>query len=302
MILGLPGPGSGLGPVRPRAGVVARAGGWSPESGADEGAVAGGRRVPGGALKAMPASPEVDKAIYQCDRLHLALRSSHNEGTRFAAFTVNKIVRDLADAAPHRRRRGHGPGACRTRGDWAWSCRNRTGSRRQACPPGLNHRIHIVGRAPPTAHRLPPTAYRLPPTAYRRLPTAYRLPPAAPHHTRHRFSGAIGAPALQLNASWNSGMLLTVPFVRNRPDECGSVKMRCSASASVEFWHHTCAKPRKKRCSGVKPSTSGAVAALQGVHQRHERDADAAVVADVLAERELAVEERGFAGLRIVHR
>ena len=53
-----------------------------------------------GALKAMPASPEVDKAIYQCDRLHLALRSSHNEGTRFAAFTVNKIVRDLADAAP----------------------------------------------------------------------------------------------------------------------------------------------------------------------------------------------------------
>ena len=48
----------------------------------------------------MPASAAVDKAIYHCDRLHLAIRSSHNEGTRFAAFTVNKIVRDLADAAP----------------------------------------------------------------------------------------------------------------------------------------------------------------------------------------------------------
>jgi hypothetical protein len=52
------------------------------------------------ALKAMPASPAVEKAIYQCDRLHLAVRSSHSEGTRFAAFTVNKIVRDLGDAAP----------------------------------------------------------------------------------------------------------------------------------------------------------------------------------------------------------
>jgi hypothetical protein len=52
------------------------------------------------ALKAMPASPAVEKAIYQCDRLHLAVRSSHNEGTRFAAFTVNKIVRDLGDTAP----------------------------------------------------------------------------------------------------------------------------------------------------------------------------------------------------------
>ena len=64
-----------------------------------------------GALKAMPASPEMDKAIYQCDRLHLALRSSHNEGTRFAAFTVNKIVRDLGRRRAGTRRREHGP-AC----------------------------------------------------------------------------------------------------------------------------------------------------------------------------------------------
>ena len=52
------------------------------------------------ALKAAPPSPEIEKAIYQCDRLHVAVRSSHNEGTRFAAFTLNKIVRDLGDAAP----------------------------------------------------------------------------------------------------------------------------------------------------------------------------------------------------------
>ena len=38
----------------------------------------------------------------------------------------------------------------------------------------------------------------------------------------------------------------------------------------------------------------GAVLALQGVHQRHERDPHAAVVADVLAERELAVEDAGL--------
>jgi hypothetical protein len=52
------------------------------------------------ALEAAPPSPEIEKAIYQCGRLHVAVRSSHNEGTRFAAFTLNKIVRDLGDAAP----------------------------------------------------------------------------------------------------------------------------------------------------------------------------------------------------------
>jgi hypothetical protein len=52
------------------------------------------------ALKALPPSAAVEKAIYHADRLHLAIRSSHNEGTRFAAFTVNKIVRDLGTEAP----------------------------------------------------------------------------------------------------------------------------------------------------------------------------------------------------------
>jgi hypothetical protein len=52
------------------------------------------------ALKALPQSATVEKAIYHADRLHLAIRTSHNEGTRFAAFTVNKIVRDLGTEAP----------------------------------------------------------------------------------------------------------------------------------------------------------------------------------------------------------
>jgi hypothetical protein len=53
-----------------------------------------------GALAALPASEPIQKAIYHCERLHLAIRSSHNEGTRFAAFTVNKIIRDLGAAPP----------------------------------------------------------------------------------------------------------------------------------------------------------------------------------------------------------
>ena len=54
----------------------------------------------GVALKALPASAAVERAIYHCERLHLAIQTSHNEGTRFAAFTVNKIVRDLGPETP----------------------------------------------------------------------------------------------------------------------------------------------------------------------------------------------------------
>ena len=52
------------------------------------------------ALQTMSPSDAVEKAIHHCERLHLAIRSSHNEGTRFAAFTVNKIIRDLGAAPP----------------------------------------------------------------------------------------------------------------------------------------------------------------------------------------------------------
>jgi hypothetical protein len=67
----------------------------------------------------------------------------------------------------------------------------------------------------------------------------------------------MGWPALQPKASWNSGMLLTLPMTRKAPGECGSVWASCRAAASVTVWHHTLAKPRKKRCSGVKPSIFG---------------------------------------------
>src|SRR5450755_40166 len=37
------------------------------------------------------------------------------------------------------------------------------------------------------------------------------------YHTRHRFSRAMGCPALQLKACWNSGMFTTTPLIRYFP-------------------------------------------------------------------------------------
>jgi hypothetical protein len=51
-------------------------------------------------LEALPQGEAVQKAVYHCHRLQLALKSSHNEGTRFAAFTVRKIIRDHAAELP----------------------------------------------------------------------------------------------------------------------------------------------------------------------------------------------------------
>ena len=49
-------------------------------------------------------------------------------------------------------------------------------------------------------------------------------------------------------------MFETTPFTRQRPGECGSVSACRRALSSAWLVHHTCAQPRKKRCSGVKPS------------------------------------------------
>src|SRR5262245_32720426 len=49
-------------------------------------------------------------------------------------------------------------------------------------------------------------------------------------------------------------MFCTVPLTRNGPWACGSVSARRVASCGAIFSPQTCAKPRKKRCSGVKPS------------------------------------------------
>src|SRR5262249_35923233 len=75
------------------------------------------------------------------------------------------------------------------------------------------------------------------------------------HHTRQAFCATIGWPCLQPNAFWNSGMFCTTPLVRQRPGECGSTRTSIRDSSGVILVHHTRAKPRKKRWSGVYPST-----------------------------------------------
>jgi len=45
-------------------------------------------------ITALPPDARRDKALYQLERLRMAFQSSHQEAVRFAAFTVNKIVRD----------------------------------------------------------------------------------------------------------------------------------------------------------------------------------------------------------------
>ena len=51
-------------------------------------------------LASSPTAEYIEKALYHCARLTVAIRSSHNEGMRFAAFTVLKIVRDHAAELP----------------------------------------------------------------------------------------------------------------------------------------------------------------------------------------------------------
>src|ERR1039457_2668846 len=86
-----------------------------------------------------------------------------------------------------------------------------------------------------------------------------RLPGLIPnqnlhYQTRQALTLTIGCVALHENAFWNSGMFWTVPLTRKRPGECGSVMARFLASCGAMFSHQTCAKPRNRRCSGVKPS------------------------------------------------
>ena len=76
------------------------------------------------------------------------------------------------------------------------------------------------------------------------------------HQTRQTGCFTIGAVALQPNAFWNSGML--------RDDAVHAVaagRMRVGPRVQPRdllgsrFSHHICPQPRKKRCSGVKPSS-----------------------------------------------
>jgi hypothetical protein len=74
---------------------------------------------------------------------------------------------------------------------------------------------------------------------------------ARDYQTRQEFSGYMGWPLLHPKALPNSSKFCTEPLVRHLPGECGSVSANWRADCSVEFWHHTCAKPMKKRCDSV---------------------------------------------------
>lgn len=47
-------------------------------------------------LKNAPAGERREKALYHLDRLQSAVLASHQEAVRFAAFTVNKTIRDAS--------------------------------------------------------------------------------------------------------------------------------------------------------------------------------------------------------------
>ena len=49
-------------------------------------------------LKSVPADERQQKALYHLQRLQLAVSASHSEAVRFAAFTVDKTVRDAGSA------------------------------------------------------------------------------------------------------------------------------------------------------------------------------------------------------------
>src|SRR5580704_8449614 len=79
---------------------------------------------------------------------------------------------------------------------------------------------------------------------------------AKTHQTLQTLSGGftIGWPALHENACANSGIFTTTPLMRYCADECGSVIARTRRSSSRMLEQSHCAKPTKKRCSGVSPS------------------------------------------------
>ncbi len=91
------------------------------------------------------------------------------------------------------------------------------------------------------------------------------------------------------------------PLQRNSGGECGSTASRRSASSLRAFVRHTCAQP-KHALQAVQLVEDRSLGALGGDPVRLERDRQAAQVADVLADRELAVDvvARQVLGLEVV--
>ena len=111
------------------------------------------------------------------------------------------------------------------------------------------------------------------------------------HHTRQAFSATIGCPALQPNAFWNSGMFETTPLTRNLPGECGSIAARMRARLFAVVRAPDLAPAEEEALLGREAvDLLSRSAAVDHVEQRHQGDAQAAVVGGVLAERQLAVQ------------
>src|SRR6185437_13061506 len=82
----------------------------------------------------------------------------------------------------------------------------------------------------------------------RHQPTAYQIV------ARLSAGRTIASPSLQPHAFANSGMLLSGPLTRHLAGACGFVFTCALVASSLCSVRHTCAHPRKKRCSGVNPS------------------------------------------------
>ena len=49
-------------------------------------------------LQTLPPGASNDKALYHLGRLRIAVAASHQEGVRFAAFTINKTIHDAGSS------------------------------------------------------------------------------------------------------------------------------------------------------------------------------------------------------------
>src|ERR1700747_379220 len=86
-------------------------------------------------------------------------------------------------------------------------------------------------------------------TRLARRPASYQILQA--------FSRTIGSPFLHPNALANSSMSERGPFTLNFETGCGLLLAISRAYSGRRLAPHTCAQPRKNRCSGVKPSRVG---------------------------------------------
>ena len=110
------------------------------------------------------------------------------------------------------------------------------------------------------------------------------LPDFAGIYPDHRLPGLAPEGLLKLRH------VATTPLMRYFPGECGSVMALARKFSGRSFSHAHWAKPTKKRCSGVSPSSGLQLHALSGFAPRHVGQHGSAEVGDVLSARQLAVD------------